>query len=82
MKPPFVPELDDDLDLKYFDKMFTEEPIDNNRTTKFSRPREYSTYKGFTFLANSVNKDYENPGSNINDKISNKMDEVNEESDV
>jgi len=82
IKPPFVPELDDDLDLKYFDKMFTEEPIDSNRPTQFSRPREYSTYKGFTFVANSVNKDYENPGSNISDKISNKMDEVNEENDV
>ena len=33
IKPPFVPELDDDLDLKYFDKMFTEEPIDSNRPT-------------------------------------------------
>ena len=31
---------------------------------------------------NSVNKDYENPGSNISDKISNKMDEANEENDV
>ena len=56
--------------------MFTEEPIDSNRPTQFSRPREYSTYKGFTFVANSVNKDYENPGSNISDKISNKMNEV------
>ena len=45
--------------------MFTEEPIDSNRTTQFSRPREYSTYKGFIVVANSVNKDYENPGSNI-----------------
>ena len=43
--------------------MFTEEPIDSNRTTQFSRPREYSTYKGFIFVANSVNKDYENPGN-------------------
>ena len=33
-------------------------------------------------MANSVNKDYENPGSNITDKISNKIDEVNEENDV
>ena len=29
--------------------MFTEEPIDSNRTTQFSRPREYQTYKGFNF---------------------------------
>ena len=51
--------------------MFTEEPIDSNRTTQFSRPREYSAYKGFTFVDNSVNKDYENLSSNISDKISN-----------
>ena len=70
------------MDLKYFDKKFTEEPIDSNRTTQFSRPREYSTYKVFTFVANSVNKDYENLGSNISDKIGNKMDEVNEENNV
>ena len=33
-------------------------------------------------MANTINKDYENPGSNISDKISNKMNEVNEENDV
>ena len=33
IKPPFVPELDDDLVLKYFDKIFTEEPIDSNGPT-------------------------------------------------
>ena len=27
-------------------------------------------------MANTVNKDYENPRSNMNDKINNKMDEV------
>ena len=62
--------------------MFTKEPIDGNRTILYSRPREYSNNKGFIFLANSVNKDYENPWSNISNKISNKMDEVNEENDI
>ena len=38
--------------------MFTEEPIDNNRPTLYSRPWEYSTYKWFTFVSNSVNKDF------------------------
>ena len=81
IKRPFVPELDNYLDLKYFDKMFIEEPIDNNKTTFFSRPREYSSYRGFTFMANTVNKDCENPGNNISDKNSSKMDEVSEEND-
>ena len=55
--PPYVPELDDNLDLKYFDKIFTEEPKDSKRTILYSRPREYSNYKGFTFVANTINKD-------------------------
>ena len=52
--------MDDEVDLKYFDKMFTEEPVNSNRSTIHSRPREYSTYKGFTFMTNSVKKELEN----------------------
>ena len=66
IEPPFVPELNDELDLKYFDKMFTEEPVDSNRSTMHSRPREYSTYKGFTFMTNSVKKELEN--NSVNEK--------------
>ena len=50
--------------------MFTDEPVDSSRSTMYSRPREYSTYKGFTFVANSVKKDLDNEN----------MDEVKEES--
>ena len=57
IQPPFVPELDDELDLKYFDKMFTDEPVNSNRPTVYSRPREHSVYKGFTYVTNSVKKD-------------------------
>ena len=56
IKPPFVPKLENELDLKYFDKMFTDEPIDSNRPTVYSRPREHSVYKGFTYVTNSVEK--------------------------
>ena len=55
IKLPFVNELKDDLDLKYFDKMFTEEPIDSNRTTIYSRPKKYSTY---IFWINKLNIKY------------------------
>ncbi len=55
--PPFKPELSDEMDLRYFDKMFTDEPVDSNRPTVYSRPREHSVYKGFTFVTNSVQKD-------------------------
>jgi protein-serine/threonine kinase len=57
IKPPFVPDLEDELDLKYFDKMFTDEPVTSNRTTAYSRPREHSVYKGFTYITNSVKKE-------------------------
>ena len=53
---PFMPELTDEMDLRYFDKMFTDEPIDSNRPTVYSRPRDHSIYKGFTYVTNSVQK--------------------------
>ena len=55
--PPFVPELDDEMDLKYFDKMFTDEPLDSNRPTVYSRPREHSVYPEFTYVTNSLRND-------------------------
>ena len=58
--------MDDEVDLKYFDKMFTEEPVNSNRSTIHSRPREYSTYKGFTFMANSVKKELEDDNLEVN----------------
>ena len=54
---PFVPEFSDEMDLRYFDRMFTDEPVDSNRPTVYSRPREHSVYKGFTYVTNSVQKD-------------------------
>ena len=57
IEAPFIPELDDEMDLRYFDKMFTDEPVDSNRPTVYSRPREHSVYKDFTYVTNSVQKD-------------------------
>ena len=56
-EPPFIPELDSEIDLKYFDKMFTEEPIDSDRPSINTRTREHSNYKGFTYVTNSVQQD-------------------------
>ena len=51
--PPFVPELDDELDLRYFDKQFTDEPLES--FTKNMRARETSyEYKNFTYVTESV----------------------------
>ena len=57
IEPPFLPEFNDEEDLRYFDKMFTDEPVNNDRPTVYSRPRDFSVYKGFTYITNSVQKD-------------------------
>ena len=51
--PPFVPELSGEMDLKYFDKMFTDEPVNNERPTVMSRSRS-NEYQGFTFVTQSI----------------------------
>ena len=53
-EPPFIPELNSEIDLKYFDKMFTDEPVNSNRPTVMSRTRIQGVYKGFTFVNQSV----------------------------
>ena len=54
--PPFEPELKDELDLKYFDSQFTDEPIES--FTKNPRSRETSyEYKNFTYITDSVKKE-------------------------
>ncbi len=55
--PPFIPQLSDELDLRYFDKMFTDEPVNSNRPTVYSRSRGPSEYKGFTYVTQSVSKE-------------------------
>ena len=56
-EPPFIPELDSEMDLKYFDKMFTDEPVNSNRPTVMSRTRSQGEYKGFTFVTQSVSNE-------------------------
>ena len=52
--PPFVPNLDSEIDLKYFDKMFTDEPVTSNRPTVMSRSRAPTQFQGFTYVTQSV----------------------------
>ena len=82
IEPPFVPDLNDEMDLKYFDKMFTDEPLDSNRPTVYSRPREHSVYKEFTYVTNSLQNAMMKTDT-LNDKDVEKInviDEVNEDS--
>ena len=66
IEPPFIPKLDSDEDLKYFDKMFTDEPVDS--PVPQSRPRVYSTYKGFTYVTNSIKKDMDDKNKTNSDE--------------
>ena len=66
IEPPFIPKLDSDEDLKYFDKMFTDEPVDS--PVPQSRPRAYSTYKGFTYVNNSIKKDMDDKNKTNSDE--------------
>ncbi len=74
IQPPFVPELDSEMDLKYFDKMFTDEPLNSNRPTVMSRTRS-TEYRGFTYVTQSVTNEMmqfngnEDDGNNIKDEI-------------
>ena len=64
------------MDLRYFDKMFTDEPIDSNRPTVNSRPREHSVYKDFTYVTESVRNNLMDNG--MNDNKSGKDDNDND----
>ena len=60
IRPPFIPKLKNDTDLKYFDTMFTDEPIDGpkRKNTNRDRDREPSNdYNGFTYVAGSVSNE-------------------------
>jgi len=67
IKPPFIPKLKNDIDLKYFDTMFTDEPIDGpkRKNTNRDRDREPSNdYNGFTYVAGSVSNELINLAKN------------------
>ena len=63
IKPPFIPKLKNDTDLRYFDTMFTDEPIDGpqRKYTNRDRDREPSNeYNGFSYVTGSVSNELVN----------------------
>ena len=70
IKPPFIPKLKNDTDLRYFDTMFTDEPIGGpqRKNTNRDRDREPSNdYNGFTYVAGSVSNELINFAKNEGD---------------
>ena len=67
IKPPFIPKLKNDTDLKYFDTMFTDEPIDGPKRKNTNRDRDPSNeYNGFTYVTGSVSNELINLAKNDN----------------
>ena len=61
LKPPFIPRLKNDTDLRYFDNLFTDEPIGGPKKRNPTRDREVSNeYKNFTYMAESVSNELNN----------------------
>ena len=54
LTPPFIPDLNGETDLKYFDKMFTNEKIDGSKVVEAPPSIENSDFKGFTYVTKSV----------------------------
>ena len=58
LKPPFIPEVQNDEDIKYFEKTFTDEPIYNDKgDALYQDEDEYEeNYNGFTYVSGSCNE--------------------------
>ena len=75
--PPFKPKLKNDLDLKYFDKAFTDENV-NTKKQQVPRSRVQSDYIGFTFMGNSVKNELDSFDENGNG-IGNEKDDIKDD---
>ena len=63
LKPPFIPKLKSETDLRYFDSIFTDEPIGGPKRNNaiLYREREFSNeFNGFTYMDESVSNDLNN----------------------
>ena len=58
IEPPFIPNLKNEADLKYFDSSFTDESIGSLIGKNSLKEGGFNNeYKGFSYLANSVGKE-------------------------
>ena len=63
LNPPFIPKLKSDTDLRYFDNIFTDEPIGGHKKRNNTRDRDKeinNEYNGFTYIAESVSNELNN----------------------
>ena len=58
LTPPFVPELDGETDLKYFDKIFTDEKVEGSKVSEApSSIAPCNDFKGFTYVTDSAKEE-------------------------
>ena len=69
LTPPFLPKVDNEEDIRYFEKTFTDEPIYNNNGEALYHDEEEfeENYKGFTYVAGSCNELKNIPSSEEDD---------------
>ena len=63
LEPPLIPQLKNETDLSYFDKMFTDEKIDGSNVSEIpssTMMSQTNDYKGFTYVTNSVSNELMN----------------------
>ena len=57
LDPPYRPKVENETDIKYFEKTFTDEPIYNNNIDSLYNDEDIEeneeNYKGFTYVSNS-----------------------------
>ncbi len=55
LTPPFIPQLNGETDLRYFDKMFTNEQIEGSKVSEApSSIVPSNDFKGFTYVTDSA----------------------------
>ena len=78
-KPPFVPKLNDDLDLRYFDESFTELRVDSEKNDDKDEEDEKDDFKfeGFSYQPKDENlKNEENDENLVVNENNNEVEEL------
>ena len=56
LKPPFIPTIENDTDIKYFENTFTDQPISENNDLNDDDKESEEIYQGFTYISNSLSE--------------------------
>ena len=77
-KPPFIPKLKDDLDLRYFDESFTELRVDSEKNDDKDEEDEKDDFKFEGFSYQQKDENLKNEGNEENIVVNENNEEVEE----